>query len=145
MSAPDLELQGALYQALTGSAAVMGLVHAVYHDTRLADPQVAGGAPWGAAEAYISFGPETGQPASFDEINLTAQTVQLDVWSRRPGRVQCKAICWAVRQLLDGARLALPTHAHVSLQLFQHRILPDPDAAITHGVLQFTALIEERV
>ena len=144
MAEPETELQKAIYDALKGSAAVMALVHDVYDDTRLSDAQKAAGAPYGIADGYVSFGPESTVPDDYDCIGLDAVTVQLDIWSRKVGRLHCKQICRAVRDALKDVELDLPTHGHLTTDLVLQRILPDPDEAITHGVMQFTAHIEER-
>lgn len=144
MAEPETELQKAIYDALKGSATLMALVHDVYDDTRLSDAQMAAGAPFGAADGYVSFGPESTVASDFDCIALDDVTVQLDVWSRKVGRVHCKQICRAVRDVLKDVTLSLPTHGHLTTDLVLQRILPDPNEAITHGVMQFTAHIEER-
>ncbi|MBC7154493.1 MAG: DUF3168 domain-containing protein [Rhodobacteraceae bacterium] len=143
MAAPESELQKAIYDALKGSAAVMAQVSDVYDDTRLSDAQKAAGAPWGAEDGYISFGPESTVADDHDCIAIDEITVQLDVWSRRVGRLHCKQVCHAVRQALKDVTLTLPTHGHLTTDLVLQRILPDPDDAITHGVMQFTAHVEE--
>lgn len=144
MTEPEVELQKAFCDALKGSSKVMALVHDVYDDTRLTDSQKAAGAPYGAEGAYISFGPELTVPDDYDCISSDEITVQLDIWSRKVGRLHCKQICRAVRGALKDVELDLPTHRHLTTDLVLQRILPDPDDAITHGVMQFTAHIEER-
>lgn len=143
MASPDTELQGAIFAALKASAEVMALVHDVYDDLRLSDEAKTAGAPYGTAGGYISFGPESSVPDDFDCLPGDEITVQIDVWSNKVGRVHCKAICGAVRGVLKGVTLSLPTHAHVVLDLVLYRVLPDPQEGITHGVMQFEALVEE--
>lgn len=142
MDDPETELQTAIYDALKDSDYIMMLIHDVYDDTRLDDTQKAAGAPYGAADGYISFGPESTVPDEYDCIAMDEITIQLDIWSRKIGRAHCKQICRAVRDVLKDVTLALPTHGHLTTDLTLQRILPDPDSAVTHGVLQFTAHIE---
>ena len=122
----------------------MALVHDVYDDTRLSDTQKDAGAPYGTAGGYVSFGPESTVPDDYDCIGLDEVTVQIDVWSHKVGRLHCKQICRAVRDALKDVELDLPTHGHLTTDLALQRVLPDPEEAITHGVMQFTAHIEER-
>lgn len=142
MAAPGLELQGAFVAALRGSTEVMALVHGVYDGMGFGKTRKAQGAPWGSAGGYISFGPESSVPDDLDCLELEEITLQLDVWSKQPGRVHCKRICAAVRRALKGVVLDLPTHGHVRTSLVLERVLPDPQAGVTHGVMQFSAEIE---
>ncbi|WP_136440304.1 DUF3168 domain-containing protein [Pacificoceanicola onchidii] len=144
MASPDTEFQKAMYDALKGSPEVMALVDDVYDDLRLGGQQGFSDAPFGSSDGYISFGPEVAVPDDAECIDMDEISIQIDVWSRKVGRVHCKAICSAVRKVLKDVVFDLPTHGHVTTDLDLQRILPDPDNAITHGVLQFTAHIEER-
>lgn len=143
MASPEIELQAAIYAALKGSTKVMALIDDIYDDVRPDEGSKQNGAPFGAKRGYISFGPETSIPDDYDGLSLDEVTVQLDVWSRKVGRVHCKAICRAVRDALKDVSLDLPTHGHVTTDLDLVRILPDPNEKIIHGVMQFTAHIEE--
>lgn len=143
MVSPSLEFQQAVLEALRGSAEVLALVHGVYDGVTFGKAKKAQGAPWGAKRGYVSFGPESSVPDDFDCLALDEITLQVDVWSKRPGRVHCKAICAAVRKALRGVVLDLPTYGHLRTSLVLERVIPDPRVGITHGVMQFSAEIEE--
>ena len=141
MSDPSTELQGAICTVLKADAALMLLVDDIYDDTRLTDAQKSTGKPWGAAGAYINFGPEQILPDDAACIYGDEHVIQLDVWSRKVGRLHCKAICYAVLALMREG-IVMNRHAMVTLTRRQFQILPDREHGVTHGVLQFSIRIE---
>lgn len=95
---------------------------------------------------YISMGPSTSIPDDFECITGEEETIQFDVWSSGSGEaygsVECRMICGAVKRALHDAELTLSVNALVSLQHELTRILDDPNPAINHGAIQFTATVE---
>lgn len=95
---------------------------------------------------YISLGPDTSVPDDFDCLDGEELTIQWDVWTSGDGEAygtaQCRKICGAVKKALHDAELSLTTNALVSLQFELRRIIDDPNPAISHGVMQFTATVE---
>lgn len=94
---------------------------------------------------YISLGASDVVPADADCITARAETVQLDIWHRDQGRNwPCKQTVDAVRTALHGYAGDLATHALVEMRVVLTRVMDDPDGVTCHGVVQVTALIEER-
>lgn len=143
MADASLELQGMIVSTLRANTAVMALVSGVYDQP----PSDASGAPldtvWGAANGYISLGPEDILTDDADCVTGATHTVQIDVWSRKVGRVHCKQICAAVKAVLHDQDLQLSDNALVQMTLEVFHVLRDPDGLTTHGAMQFTAIVEE--
>lgn len=136
MISPALELQDVILATLQADPTVSGLVDGIYD----AVPDK----PWsGARNAYISFGPWEGLVDDADCITSESQTIQIDVWSRAVGSVQCKRICDAVKRALHEQPLVLADNALVEVSLKIYHILRDPDGLTSHGAMQFTAYVEE--
>ncbi len=142
MANPDLELQKAINDALRGDAALMKLVHRVYDSVKVSSEASGNGAPWGELDGYVSFGPEDGTEDRHDCFTIEEVTFQIDCWSRRPGKTHVKQILRAVRNVLSGAELPLPSFGNVLSELVLQRIVPDPEEGVTHGILQFTFEIQ---
>lgn len=138
----SFELIKAMMDRLKVTPAVTALVGQRIYDRV---PEQQSGAP-GVAFPYISLGPDTSIPDDFDCMDGEELTIQFDVWSNGSGEaygsVQCRKICGAIKRALHDADLPLQTNALVSLQYEMRRIMDDPNPAITHGVIQFTATVE---
>ena len=95
---------------------------------------------------YVSLGPSTSIPADYDCLDGEEITVQWDVWTSGDGdafaTVQLRKICKVLKRTLHGAELALINNALVSLEWEMTRIVDDPNPAIGHGVVMFTATVE---
>lgn len=135
MTSPSLEVQGVILAALKGNSALMALIANVYDSV----PEN----PWGTALAYVSFGPEDSNIDDVDCIDGEEISLQIDVWSRKPGRVACKNICDAVKSVLHRAELTLTVNALAEIELENVRILKDPDQTTTHGAMTFRIAVEE--
>lgn len=140
----SFELLRAVFDRLKATTAVTTLVPA----TRIFDraPLDALGKV-NAPFPYITAGPSTSIPDDFDCLYGEEVTIQLDVWSSGAGEaastVECRKICGAIKRALhDVDDITLTVNALVSLQWELIRVLPDPNPAIKHGVVQFTATIE---
>lgn len=135
MTSPSLEIQGLLVSRLKGTGSVSSLVNGVY-DSVPADP-------WGSTEAYISFGAESMVPDDADCVAGETITIQVDVWSRKTGRVQCKRIMDAVKAALHlRDDIPIADNAIVECRLVLTQVLKDPDGLTTHGVMQFEFAVE---
>lgn len=135
MTAPDVELQGAIVAAVKADAELMALLGGIYDSV----PE----APYGATTAYVSFGPSTLNLGQFEGLRAEEHVVQLDVWSKAVGRIECKDICHRLKRLLSGAELPLSENGFVRGTLVLGRILPDPADGVSHGVLQFNFDLED--
>lgn len=138
------ELLRAVFDRLKATTAVTALVPAGrIYDRAPLDAQ----GKANAAFPYITAGPTSAIPDDVDCIKGEEITIQLDVWSSGSGEaastVECRKICDAIKRALhDVDDFVLTTNALVTLQWELTRILPDPNPAIKHGVVQFTATIE---
>ncbi|WP_196258569.1 DUF3168 domain-containing protein [Pelagibacterium limicola] len=140
MDAPDYDLIFAARAALLADPLVAGLI-----GERFYDPPPQGDE---AEMPYISLGPTFGIPEDAECIPGQEITFQLDIWSagadQAHSSVECRKICRAVKNVLHNAELALTTNALVTLEMTLQRVFRDPDGITNHGVMQFTALVEER-
>lgn len=127
MASPALELQAAIVAALKSDPAIGALVNGVYDRV----PEN----PWGAANGYISLGPEDTISDEAGCVALDNVSVQIDVWSRRVGRVHCKQVLHEVRRIIRG--LATEENPIVSRSDPFQQIARDPDGLTTHGFLRY--------
>ncbi|MET3899673.1 hypothetical protein ABIB57_003635 [Devosia sp. UYZn731] len=138
----SLELLTAAIVLLKADAAVAALVADRIYD-RVPERQEGGPA---VPFPYISVGPSTSVPDDFDCVDGEEITVQFDIWTNGPdeayGSTQCRKISGAVKKALHDVDLPLAVNALVSLQCEMVRIIDDPNPAISHGVVQFTATVE---
>lgn len=135
MANPSLELQTLLYTTLKATPSVVALVDNVY-DRVPADP-------FGALNAYISFGPHDVVEDGADCIESGVHTLQLDCWSRAVGQTACKNIVDAVKVALHERELVLTNNALVEIRVIMRRVFRDPDGITSHGVVMVEAIVEE--
>ncbi len=136
MTSPALEIQGLLVSTLKANAAVMALVTDV-HDTVPTNP-------WGTKLAYISLGPSDIVTDDVDCIDGEEHSVQLDVWSRKVGQVECKKICDAVKRALHEQELELTDNALIEIRVPNYLVMRDPDGLTIHGVVRVSLMVEAR-
>lgn len=129
------ELQRLLFTTLTGDTAIMAIANGVYDKIQTA--------PFGTKTAYISFGPMDANEDDADCITGLSVTVQLDVWSRAVGFLECRNLTDLVRKKLHRASLTLADNALVDINVTLTRVFRDPDGITSHGVVQVTCLVEE--
>lgn len=129
------ELQRLISETLKGNGAIMALAYRVY-DSIPTDP-------FGPKTAYISFGPSDSTEDDADCIDGVTTTIQMDIWSRAVGSLECKTLTDLVRRALHRKSLALTEHALVDTEVALWRVFRDPDGKTTHGVVQVTCMIEE--
>lgn len=138
----SLELLTAALNTLRATGAVTALVGQHIYDRV---PEKQDGTP-NVPYPYISVGPSSSIPDDFDCVDGEEITVQLDVWTSGDneayGSAQCRQISGAVKRALHDAELPLTVNALVTLQWETTRIVDDPNPAISHGVLTFTATVE---
>lgn len=138
----SLELLTAALTRLRATSTVTDFVGTRIFDRPPADQDGTVSVPF----PYISVGPSTSIPDDFDCMDGEEITVQLDVWTSGAndayGSVQCRKITSAVKKALHKADMSLTTNALVTLQLEVLRIIDDPNPAICHGVVTFTATVE---
>jgi hypothetical protein len=93
---------------------------------------------------YITLGATDFTPTDADCIDMREETIQVDIWSRDDGRKwPCKQIVDAVVKALRRPEGELVNGDLIAGRIDIARVLDDPDGLTTHGVVQFTAIIEE--
>lgn len=130
----DLELQGAIVQALKGDAAVTALVGQRVYDIVPDSPQF----------PYLSFGPSDVLEEDYDCISGQDISIQLDAWSRSVGFPEVKRIRDAVRVALHDADLQLAVNALVMIEHRHSIATRDPDGLTSHVIMDFTAWVERK-
>lgn len=134
MDSPAVELQRAIFAALTGDSRVTGLCGQRIHDR----------VPEKPVFPYISFGPSQTVDAGTDCIAAGEHFLQIDVWSRKPGKIEAKNITHAIKRVLHGAELQLASHALAMIEVEDERHVMDSDGLTVHGFVSVRAIIEER-
>lgn len=136
-TSPDLELQGLIVTTLEADAAVTALVDdRIYDRVENFNTDV--------VFPYVNFATSIETANDADCINGSDIFVQIDVWSREPGFVQCKQIADAVRNALHEKDLQLTVNALTSLRCDRIRVFRDADGLTSHGVVELQALVERR-
>jgi hypothetical protein len=135
VSSSSAEVQKLVRDTLIGNSEVMALANGVY-DSIPANP-------FGSKTAYISFGPEDTVEDDAECITGIEVTLQIDVWSRAVGSVECKRLTDLVRKALHRKSLTLTDNALVDASVDVTRVFRDPDGVSTHGVVTATFRVEE--
>jgi hypothetical protein len=135
------ELLRAMLDALRATASVNDVL-----EGRIFDRQPGRNGSPVAAYPHLSLGPTTSLPDDFDCLDGEEITIQLDVWTSGDNSAfastQCREISDAIKRRLHNAELPLTVNALVTLTWAGTRILDDPNPAIRHGAVQFTATVE---
>ena len=135
MSSSSAELQKLVRDTLVAKAEIMALANGVYDNIPTA--------PFGSKTAYISFGPEDTVEDDAECIVGLEMTMQIDVWSRAVGAVECKRLTDLVRKALHRKPLVLTDNALVDALVDITRVFRDPDGTTSHGVVTATFRVEE--
>lgn len=133
MAAPGLELQKAVFAALSADAALAAA---------LGGPKIYDLAPTKVAFPYITFGRTTVYDWSTGTENGTEHLFTLHVWSKARGRSEALDIVELVRTRLHGAELALEGYNLVNLREEFSETRYDDDLGVHHGILRYRAVIE---
>ncbi len=134
MTAPGYELQVLLVATLAADATIGALVAGVYDRP---PPS-----PFGTKTAYISIGPTDVLDDGADCVDGEEHNIQIDVWSRAVGAVECKKICAEVKAALHETELELTDNAIGEVFVEGQRIFGDPDGLTTHGAVSVRVTIE---
>lgn len=133
MTSPSLELQGALYTALTQDAALSALVNGRVYDA----------VPQNVEFPYVELGPETVVPFRPEGIAAGQHDIQIDCWARGQGMAGVKAITAAVKAVLESGAVTLSVNAVSNLFVRSIRHVDDPDGSTTHGIVSISLYAEE--
>lgn len=127
MSAVLIEMQSAIVTAVKGTPALMSKVSGIYDRV----PKN----PWGTAEGYITFGPADVIREGDDDCQpIDNISLQLDVWSRKPGRIHCAEVLELLRKVVTSVELS--QHPVAARGDPYQQIRPDPDGLTMHGILR---------
>ena len=133
MTSPALELQQAVFAALSGDAA---LIAALGLD-RIHDH-----APASVAFPYITFGRSAVEDWSTTTEDGSEHLFSLHVWSKADGKKQALEIMELARAALHDAALVLTSHRLVNLRAEGSDTRFNDDHAVYHGVMRFRAITE---
>lgn len=134
----ELAIQGAVYSALTGSAALVAAVKGIYD----AQPRPLTGAA--ALEfPYVTIGEDTHADWSTDTESGDDATITVHTWSRYNGRKQEKEIQGLIYTALHRAALTVTGYALVSCDFLTSDSLIDADGETRHGVQTFRILVDK--
>ncbi|WP_163269009.1 DUF3168 domain-containing protein [Chelativorans alearense] len=133
MSAATLDLQEAVFAALTNDAALVAALGGVrFHDLT----------PAGLSFPYVTFGRATAYDWSTGTEEGSEHFFTLNTWSKRKGRREVLALMELVRGALHGEELGLAGHRLVNLRLESSEVRYDEDLGAYHGALHFRAVVE---
>lgn len=91
---------------------------------------------------YVSLGPSDYRRDDVECIVARTESQQIDVWSRyAPGKREVKDITDAIVAALHGYESEAGAYTRLSVTLAM--VMADPDPAVSHGVVQVEALIED--
>ncbi len=127
------ELQKLIFDRLKAVSAVTAFVGARIYDN----------VPPNAEFPYISFGSHDFVPDDADCIFSGEHTFLLNVWSRKPGRVEAKQIVDEVRRALRRYDADMGAYGLLEMDIDFADVIMDGDGLTARGRVQIRALIEE--
>jgi hypothetical protein len=93
--------------------------------------------PVSQAFPYVSIGPISAQPAGDGEcLDGVDTVVQIDVWSRAPGRLECGRMVDLIARNMTVSAMPLHLHAPAHCQVELTRVFDEGPQR--HGVVQIT-------
>lgn len=92
---------------------------------------------------YVSFGSSDLVLEEAQDLQMAEVTLQIDTWSRKPGRVELRRIMAAITEVLHRQTVILVGHGHVLCRLTLQTDQGNPDGVTTHGIQQFTFTTQE--
>ncbi len=133
MADRTVELDAAVYQALTEDAGVTAIVGTrVWHDV-----------PPGTPVPYVAIGDHQAQDYGGALVDAQGHTTPIDCWTEGPSPLGCRQLVAAIRAVLHGADLALSAGRLVNCRVESTQTLRDPDGISHHGVLRIRAVTHD--
>lgn len=126
-----LPLQQAIYQALSGDAALSAMVSGIFDRP-----------PQGGDFPYVTLGESTIADRSTIATSGTEHLVTLHVWSREGGRAETATIMDRIYALLHHAGLSVTGQTFIVSRFVSSRLLLEEDGFTYHGAMQFQILLE---
>ena len=133
MTSPAIELQKAVFSALSGTSALTAAMGA----SRIYD-----NAPANVAFPYVTFGRTTAYDWATGTEDGTEHLFTLHVWSKTKGKAETLEIMAIVKQALHDSDLQLTGHTLVNLRSEFEEARFNEDLAVHHGILRFRAVTE---
>lgn len=133
MTSPALELQQAVFAALSGDAALVAM---------LGSERIHDHAPASVAFPYITFGRSAVEDWSTTTEDGSEHLFSLHVWSKADGKKQALEIMELTCAALHDASLVLASHRLVNLRAEGAEVRFNDDHAVYHGVVRFRAITE---
>lgn len=124
-----LELQRALYEALTGDAALMAAIAGVWDHV-----------PETAQRPYVVIGESFLRDWSMKGLAGHEHRLTLHAYSQAAGQSQTHVLLAHIGRILAAASLHMPTHHLVGLWPLSSRVLKPGDGLSHHGIAEFRAL-----
>src|SRR6056297_378155 len=129
-----VELQTAIYTAITGNAPLMAAVDAVYDDV----PDNTNTFP------YVTIGEDVLNQWDTDGHLGFDASVTIHVWSRYRGRREVKQIQKLIYDVLHNGALVYSTFDGIMCQQRSAESFADPDGLTRHGVQVFNVLMQKQ-
>lgn len=123
-------LQTKIYEMLTGDVTLMDLVDGVFDFV-----------PDNEAFPYVTIGLDEQSDFSTHTDNGFVGFIQIDVWSRSPGKKETKDIQNRIYELLHPNLVTLTGFKVNNFRCDLTRIEKDPDGITHHGIQRFNTLI----
>ena len=131
-------LQAAIYDTLTGDAALMALITGVYADVQQPNlPEDDSDFP------YVVIGQDNLSPFDTKTDNGASALCQIDVWSRQNNLTEAKAVGSAVYNVLQKGSLTITDAEHVLTRSESAVYSKDPDGQTKRGMLMFRVMYDE--
>jgi hypothetical protein len=121
-----VELQRAVYQALTADPTLMAMVTGVHDHV-----------DQGSAYPYIVIGEDGAAEWDTDTEQGAESLLTIHTWSREKGRMQCKEIQEAIYEILHRKNLTINNAVFYSCFWEFSDSFVDPDGETRHGVMRF--------
>jgi hypothetical protein len=125
-------IQAAVYDLLTGDAALMGLVTGVWDEV-----------PEGTAYPYVVIGEALEQPEGAHDRFGRQTVITLHVWTDTRGFTATTQITARLVALLDHQPLTIAGHHHVSTRYEFSQTLRDPKPHLRHIPIRFRIFTEQ--
>ena len=129
-SDPQLPLQKAIYDLLSGDVTLDGLVSGVFDNV-----------PEGTAYPYVSIGDDVLSDWGSHTFDGASCDVSVHSWARELGRKSVKDIMARVYTLLHNVDLSVSGFSTVACRMENEQTFLDPDGETYHGVQRFKIIL----
>lgn len=128
----QIDLQTAIYNALTGDVTLMAAITGVYDFV-----------PQDTSYPYVTIGDDDYSWFGTMGVDGGEYTVQIDTWTQIEGRKQCKDVMKLISNVLHNGSLTITDNYHVSTRLDFQETIKEADAFTYHGTQRYTVILRE--